>query len=294
MTTFAFLGDSITLGVREGVTAAERFSCLVCLNRGAIEVNAGVGGNNSSQGLARLGADVLAYSPDWVSLMFGTNDASLYNGVVEVDVATFESNMRAMIVQCQAAGAKVCLMTPPLDGGAELEARLQPYLQVVRKLASEYAARLLDVHAASCEFKVLDAGGWSGLMLDNDHPNPAGHAWIAGLFNLPQNADICPMSQGDDVQAKALINLSGTAYSAAPGAMNIESVSRLGVGLVQVNFIAPLAPGFSVAVTSADEGSVYVFERASSRAADGKSIVIGARRVDMSTAIDWPMNLTVN
>lgn len=74
-----------------------------------ITANAGVGGNTTAQMLARISTDVLAYTPGWVVVLGGTNDAS--NGVA---AATTIANLKSIFQQILATGAKVvaCTITP--------------------------------------------------------------------------------------------------------------------------------------------------------------------------------------
>ena len=70
-----FIGTSITLAVRAGVTAAQALPVLVGDKKTyRPSINAGVAGENSTRGLARFGRDVLAFGPSMVSIEFGHND----------------------------------------------------------------------------------------------------------------------------------------------------------------------------------------------------------------------------
>ena len=61
--------------------------------------NAGISGDTSKGGLARLERDVLAHKPHLVTIMFGMND------LVRVPVADFVANMRQVIQRCRDSGA---------------------------------------------------------------------------------------------------------------------------------------------------------------------------------------------
>ncbi len=93
------------------------FSLIVCVlilptNAVAAEViNAGVGGNRSSQLLKRLDRDVLAQHPSVVVLMVGTNDRLNSGGFI--DIKAYRKNVNTLIDKIQAIGAQVLLMTPP-------------------------------------------------------------------------------------------------------------------------------------------------------------------------------------
>ena len=60
--------------------------------RGFAVVNAGVGGNTSREGLARIERDVLAHRPDWVLVEFGGNDAT-HDPARHVPPDEFAANM---------------------------------------------------------------------------------------------------------------------------------------------------------------------------------------------------------
>ncbi|OZD74911.1 hypothetical protein CH273_25845 [Rhodococcus sp. 05-339-2] len=73
--------------------------------------NAGVGGETSTQILARFDADVKAFAPAWVHILAGTNDAG--DTAVAVPLATTQANILAMIDKCREIGARVLVGTIP-------------------------------------------------------------------------------------------------------------------------------------------------------------------------------------
>jgi lysophospholipase L1-like esterase len=82
------LGDSITLGIRPGVTNEQTFEPLLThmLFADGLEVeiiNAGAGGENTAGGLARIAEDIIDAKPDNVTIMYGTNDAAVDEGCSE-------------------------------------------------------------------------------------------------------------------------------------------------------------------------------------------------------------------
>jgi len=105
--TWFFMGDSITAFAYDRATAqAPSFADLINMNAATSAyypamINGGIGGEKSSDGLARLGAD-MARNPDYrfFVLGYGTNDAA--GG--QVPVATFASNMQKMIDMLVADG----------------------------------------------------------------------------------------------------------------------------------------------------------------------------------------------
>jgi len=111
-------GDSLTAGY--GVTAAQAFPARLeawLHERGiaARVVNAGVSGDTTAGGLARLDW-ALADKPDLVILALGANDA-----LRGIEPSTVRDNLDKMIVKIEAAGAKVLLlgMLAPPNWGEE-------------------------------------------------------------------------------------------------------------------------------------------------------------------------------
>ncbi len=104
-------GDSITAG--GNLAAEEKYpAVLEALLPDAKVVNTGIGGNTSSQGLARQEKDVLRHHPDLIVLLFGTNDSVLTApGKYRVPVEKYQENLRQMILRCRKADAEVILCT---------------------------------------------------------------------------------------------------------------------------------------------------------------------------------------
>jgi len=112
------LGDSLTAGF--GLPANEAFPAKLeaWLHRQGIAarvVNAGVSGDTTADGLARLDW-ALADKPDFVILELGANDA-----LRGIDPSTVRDNLDKMIGKIQASGAKVLLvgMLAPPNWGKE-------------------------------------------------------------------------------------------------------------------------------------------------------------------------------
>ncbi|MFA6135186.1 MAG: GDSL-type esterase/lipase family protein [Phycisphaerae bacterium] len=74
-------------------------------------INAGIGGDNTADLLARLDRDVLAHAPELVVLLAGTND--LLNSRNEVPLAQYRENLGALVRRIQAKGIRLVLMTMP-------------------------------------------------------------------------------------------------------------------------------------------------------------------------------------
>ncbi|KAB2317847.1 arylesterase [Betaproteobacteria bacterium SCN1] len=107
-------GDSLTHGT--GASADTAYPAVLSTLTGHTVINAGVPGNTTADGLARL-PDVLAeYKPRLVLLCLGGND--MLRRVPETET---ENNLRLLVRTIRAAGAEVVLVgvpEPKLFGGA--------------------------------------------------------------------------------------------------------------------------------------------------------------------------------
>ncbi|QEG43321.1 sulfatase-like hydrolase/transferase [Roseimaritima ulvae] len=152
-------------------------------------INAGVGGNTSTQGLRRMEKDVFAHDPEVVVLMFGTNDLRVDNQRVHVPVAQFKKNIEAMVDRCEKYGAKVVLCTllpidaqpfytrhqrPPFEDAGGLDALVQQYRTATQEVAANREVVLLDLHAQLAKHP-------QAISSDGVHPSEAGKQLIAEL-----------------------------------------------------------------------------------------------------------------
>jgi lysophospholipase L1-like esterase/pimeloyl-ACP methyl ester carboxylesterase len=137
--------------------------------------NAGISGDTSKGGLARLERDVLAHKPHLVTIMFGMND------LVRVPVADFIANMTQIIQRCRATGAAVVLCTQNsiVDSPQRPVARLAEYSQAIRDLAKAESLGLADCFAAFEAVRAKNALEWNLLLSDAIHPNMDGHKLFA-------------------------------------------------------------------------------------------------------------------
>jgi len=106
------LGDSNTLGVDS--TAIDQKSCspyawaCYLTNQRMMNVhNAGKSGDTAAMALARVDTECLAYAPDRVVLMIGTND------MPTVDQTALKANVIAILDKLKAAGVTVHLISIP-------------------------------------------------------------------------------------------------------------------------------------------------------------------------------------
>ena len=196
------MGDSITRGVREGVTAEQTYEYLLQQRlservRPVQVINVGIGDERTDQAIERLDEDALAKDPDYVTLMYGTNDCHWdpeENGP-RLAIDDYEANLRAMVTTIREAGAAPVLVTPPpLTFNLESIVALNPvykergitfeteqYVHRVRRVARQMDVPLIDIYAAWGEL-ALAGKNIDDYYTDGCHPNPAGHVVIADWF----------------------------------------------------------------------------------------------------------------
>jgi lysophospholipase L1-like esterase len=192
------LGDSITKGVRGGVTAEETFASRVqsaLREQGiAAEVtNVGIGGERTDQALLRLDKDVIAKRPRIVTIMYGTNDSYVDQGQSESRLTEHEyrDNLVQVVERLRRSGIQPVLMTEPrwsaaatTNGvGEHPNLRLAKYHERCRDVAQELNVPLIDhfAHWTEKEKAGQDLRAWT---TDTCHPNPAGHEQLADLITL--------------------------------------------------------------------------------------------------------------
>lgn len=162
-------GDSITLGI--GVPDdGEKWTQIIKGRFDLKLINAGVGGNTSHQGLLRIGDDVLAYEPDFVTICFGMNDHCLISrDNPRVSKESFKDNIIKMIGRIKSMDALPLLITPNYiiegdeksyyyrrhdpsfyDNVGGAQAWLDEYANVIRLISREENVGLVDIRE-ECE-----------------------------------------------------------------------------------------------------------------------------------------------
>ena len=145
-------------------------------------INAGIGGNTTSHGIARFERDVASADPDFVTICFGTNDFYRKNGLdPQVTPEDYRQNLMTMVGQTTALGAVPILITSPFitetaSGGAarypegSVNTALDVYVEVMREVAKETKTALVDIHAL-CDEQYSTVDFLSG---DGVHLSPLG------------------------------------------------------------------------------------------------------------------------
>ncbi|MBI1314096.1 hypothetical protein GC176_22600 [bacterium] len=196
--TIVTLGDSITKGVRSGVTPEQTFASLVGhdLSEAGVEsrvINVGIGGERTDQALRRLD-QVIELKPDIVTVMYGTNDSYIDRGKSDTRITldAYRANLTMIVSELLRRGITPVLMTEPRwsdkagpNGvGENPNVRLEPYVEACRQIAHEWRVPLVD-HFAKWTASRADGVELHDWTTDGCHPNPAGHRELATLM-LPE------------------------------------------------------------------------------------------------------------
>ena len=227
MTTRAVAGLAVSMALCIGLVVSGR-------EAGQQVINAGRGGHNSRNLLARLERDVLAHKPTLVVLMVGTNDVLNHGNAVPLK--EYRANLLKVIKAIRAARSRVLLLTiPPCHGPYLLErhpasfyepdgpsGRVRKANRVVRDVAKATRTPLVDVFGLfEAEGNVGEAAGsWirnpaNSRARDGVHPTAEGYRAMAEtLFaairrhRLPAERLVC---LGDSITFGAGVKGAGTA-----------------------------------------------------------------------------------
>jgi len=187
-----FLGDSITAGgvgktgyvTMMKATLAEKHKDL-----GVELVGAGVSGNKVTDLQKRLEKDVLSKKPTVVVVYIGIND--VWHGENDPSRGTskekFDEGLREVVGRIKAAGARVVLCTPTVigekkAGGNTLDAQLDEYAGISRKVAADTGSKLCDLRKAFVDHLAKnnpDDKASGVLTTDRVHLNEAGNRLVA-------------------------------------------------------------------------------------------------------------------
>ncbi len=195
-----FIGDSITDSnrakpVAEGNETGNGYVSLVNALLGAnypahgIRVfNMGLNGNTVRDLKIRWRKDVLDQQPDWLVIFIGINDVwRQFDAPLRTDqhvlIAEYENELRALIEKTQPVLTGLVLMTPyflEANRTDAMRAMMDAYGDVIRKLAAEYSAILVDTQAEMDE--LLTNMHPMSLCWDRVHPSLTGHMALAQAF----------------------------------------------------------------------------------------------------------------
>jgi lysophospholipase L1-like esterase len=192
------LDDNQYTGFGDSITYAEEHGYLpkleVMLNQkyGTSKViNEGIGGEGTTDGLARMDSVLAAHPARYLMLMEGTNDIIF----LEVSMDTVAFNLEAMARKCLNYGAFPLLATiiPRNDWRWSLQIyknRIFDLNTKIRTLTEKIKIPLVDQFNAFYNYPA-DQGGWTSLLLpDGVHPNEKGfyfmaETWLGVILPLP-------------------------------------------------------------------------------------------------------------
>ena len=152
-------GDSLTAGY--GADAGQDYPSVLAKLSGWQVVNAGVPGELSAAGLARLPGVLEEHRPALVLLCHGGNDI-----LADSSSASIAANLDAMVRLCREAGAEVVLLAVPRRG--------------LRLKAAPFYAEVAERNGVPLvEDAIAEVLSKNALKSDYVHPNAAGYARIA-------------------------------------------------------------------------------------------------------------------
>ncbi len=200
--TIVAFGDSITKGLAgEGVTEATTYRKVLQrrlrkeAGKDVTVLNAGVDSDITSLALHRMERDVLRHEPNWVTVMFGVNDAGFFRPwgppaeFPRVVPEQFENNFVEIVGRNRTVKAKSVLVTPvpmtkhyglrnlPYYREHGLNSLVEKYSRIIHKVGKAENVPVVDVFRA---FQQVE--GWHDLVPDGVHPNVAGQAVVADVL----------------------------------------------------------------------------------------------------------------
>lgn len=190
-----FLGDSITqagAGPQGYVTLIRQALQKQHKNLDIEVIGAGISGNKVPDLQKRLQRDVLSRKPTLVVIYIGIND--VWHGESDPLRGTppekFAAGLKDIIGQLQSANARVILCTPSVigekkDGANNLDAKLDQYSEISRKVAHAMKVQLCDLREAFVHYLAdhNPQNQQSGILTsDRVHLNAAGNRFVADVL----------------------------------------------------------------------------------------------------------------
>lgn len=254
--TLVFLGDSITSQCLSTQYIEDFFYTRFPKTRLHFH-NAGTVGDRAADVIDRFDADVAAFKPKYVSVLFGMNDGG-FTDWQEPVFEEFQKNMTALLDRIGEAGATPIPMTPtmfdalpnklsnrtqePRDGAYNTV--LKTYSAWVKEESKRRGIAVADLYApmvAATEEKRRSEADWT-MIPDTMHPTPTGHVVMAAAF-LNDVAFCPPVSE-------ILISKKNNVWQATVG--NGDLANLQGDDKVAFSFTAKSLPW--VLPPEADEG----------------------------------------
>jgi lysophospholipase L1-like esterase len=188
----AFFGDSITQAGAGRGGYCRLIGNAIAKQRpelGAKIVYAGISGHKVPNLQGRLNRDVLSKKPTIVFIYIGINDVWHSTRGRGTSKEKFDAGLRDLIKKIKATGAKVVLCTTSTigeknDGSNKLDAMLEEYSTISRKVAADTGCTLCDLRKAFLDHLKKnnpDNKGRGILTSDGVHLNKAGNQFVAAL-----------------------------------------------------------------------------------------------------------------
>ena len=187
-----FLGDSITqagVGAKGYVTLIKNTLAEKHKDLNIEVIGAGISGNKVPDLQRRLEKDVLAKKPTLVVIYIGIND--VWHGEKDPAKGTtkekYEEGLKEIIGKIKDSGARVVLCTPTVIGEKKigtnsLDAKLDEYAEISRKVAKDTGVQLCDLRKAFVDYLAKNNTNdkESGILTgDRVHLNDAGNKFLA-------------------------------------------------------------------------------------------------------------------
>lgn len=268
-------GDSITYGTINHEDAPElgyipRLDALLDANLAPSEVvNEGLGGEETSGGLLRIGTVIALRQARYILIMEGTNDVTFLR-----PVSSSIANLRSMLNLCLNYGMLPVLATivPRRDAKWAVEdyRTIHNGLNAaIRLLAAEMSVPLADMDKAFTDY--VPGGPEALLSEDLKHPNETGYqvmakTWAAVIETLPFPPESVRAVAGED---KILFyRRTGNVVTWLPNAKSVSTGTALsykvyrrkkGEAVSAFLMLAPVEGAESYFDTSAVRGTIYEY-----------------------------------
>lgn len=188
--TIVFLGDSITqagAGETGYVTLFRRTLEATRPDSGIKVIGAGISGNRVPDLQQRLDRDVLSHKPAVVVIYIGINDVWHSKNGRGTPAEAYEAGLRSLVGRCRDAGARIILCTPSVigektDGSNDLDAMLDQYCDISRRVAAETESTLVDLRSSFLGYlrEYNTANVETGVLTtDGVHLNDAGNRFVS-------------------------------------------------------------------------------------------------------------------
>ena len=161
-------GDSVTAGYK-ATPYPTNLQNMYGSSAGTQVVNAGKGGENTYNGVSRLGGVLTEYAPNYVVIMEGANDV-----MIGISPQTTVFNLNNMLEQALTAGA-VPILSTITPNSSNSGYQPENYNPGIINLAQSGNTTLVDTYA-----NVIS--DWSNITVDGIHPNESGSVTIAQGF----------------------------------------------------------------------------------------------------------------